>query len=667
MQFRIPRSVGARIAAMVLLLGSVALAGAGTTFWVMEAQKQSVAELTRAEESRPLIERMRAAIYAVVMESRGLYIAANRQQAERFAAGLQRHLRDMQQDWQALKTRLPASVVAEAVALEPAVAQFTRLRQELAVAGVEQGREAADRLGNNDANRAAREAFNRGLDALNTATTAALAAQEAEIASTARRVSLLLLGVTVLAVVLVLALVIWKVQQGVARPLRQLDSALRDMAEGKLDDVQLPPAGDDEVGHIAAAAAVFRGKLLEARRMEAEIAAERALKDRRQSAMDQHTQDFGGSISGVMQRLERSANGMRDTAKEMGSAAGQTQQRSSATADGAAESSKALSTVASAAEQLSASVSEIARQVTRAADAARDAVGQANTTDMKVAGLAEAAARIGDVVRMITDIAGQTNLLALNATIEAARAGEAGKGFAVVAGEVKALASQTARATEEISEQINAIRLATGDAVQAVREVTGAIGRVDEVATVIAAAVEQQGAATQEIVASVQRVARATEDATQAMREVSEVAANTGELSREVMTTADEVGGVAATLRAEVDHFLHAMTHAGADERRRYERVACNGTRARVAHDARGLQGEFAVVDISRGGVALACDWVVERGEDVSLQLPGAEGPILGRVVRSGEAMAIAFRQDPTTLERIDRALARLSPRRRAA
>jgi methyl-accepting chemotaxis protein len=610
---------------------------------------------------------MRAAIYAVVMESRGLYIASDRRQAERFAAGLNRHLAQMQQDWQALKQSLPAGTVAQAAALEPAVEQFARLRRELAAAGVEQGREAADRIGNNDANRTVREAFNTGLDALNTAIIEAVAAEVAQIAERGRRMSLLLLGITLAAVLAVLGFAIWRVRRDVSLPLRQLDGALRDMADGKLDALELPPNGDDEVGHIAAAARVFQARLLEARRLEQEMEAERAAKDRRQAAMDRHTQDFGGSISAVMQRLERSANGMRDTAKAMGSAAEQTRQRSSTTADSAAESSQALSTVAAAAEQLSASVAEITRQVTRAAEAAADAVGQTGATDAKVAGLAEAASRIGAVVRIITDIAGQTNLLALNATIEAARAGEAGKGFAVVAGEVKALAAQTARATEEIAGQVNAIQAATGEAVQAVRDVGGAIGRVDEVATAIAAAVEQQGAATQEIVASVQRVARGTEDATHAMREVSDVAANTGGLSQAVMTTADDVGGVAATLRAEVDHFLHAMSHASAAERRRYERIDGGGMRARLRQDSQGREVGCVLQDISRGGVAVACDLALEPGEDVSLMLSGAEAPIAGRVVRGGDTLAIAFRQDPATLQRVDRALALVASQRKAA
>ncbi|WP_368044677.1 methyl-accepting chemotaxis protein [Sabulicella glaciei] len=214
-------------------------------------------------------------------------------------------------------------------------------------------------------------------------------------------------------------------------------------------------------------------------------------------------------------------------------------------------------------EELSASVGEVSHQVAKAACAARDAVARAQATDATVSGLSEAAARIGEVVRMIGDIAGQTNLLALNATIEAARAGEAGKGFAVVASEVKTLAAQTAKAMEEISAQIAAVRGATEEAVGAVREVTAAIGRVDETAAAIAAAVEQQGAATRAIAASVQTVARTTEEATHAMREVAEVAEGAGASGRSVLSAAEDVARISGTLWEEVDRFLSAVRSDG--------------------------------------------------------------------------------------------------------
>ena len=221
---------------------------------------------------------------------------------------------------------------------------------------------------------------------------------------------------------------------------------------------------------------------------------------------------------------------------------------------------------------MSSSINEISQQVGRATQAASAAAERASVTDTKVGGMAAAADRVGDVVKLITDIANRTNLLALNATVEAARAGEAGKGFAVVAGEVKALATQTAKATDEIGAQIGAIRTATGQAVAAVRDVTTAIGEVNEVATAIAAAVEEQAAATREIAASVQTVTTATQDATRAMQEVSSISELTDASSAKVLSSAD-VGRDAETMRGEVMEFLAAMAKTDDEDRRRSEYV----------------------------------------------------------------------------------------------
>jgi methyl-accepting chemotaxis protein len=222
---------------------------------------------------------------------------------------------------------------------------------------------------------------------------------------------------------------------------------------------------------------------------------------------------------------------------------------------------------------MSSSINEISQQVGRATQAASAAAERASVTDTKVGGMAAAADRVGDVVKLITDIANRTNLLALNATIEAARAGEAGKGFAVVAGEVKALATQTAKATDEIGAQIGAIRTATGQAVAAVRDVTTAIGEVNEVATAIAAAVEEQAAATREIGASVQTVTTATQDATRAMQEVSSISELTDASSAKVLSGAADVGRDAETMRGEVMEFLAAMAKTDDEDRRRSEYV----------------------------------------------------------------------------------------------
>jgi methyl-accepting chemotaxis protein len=352
----------------------------------------------------------------------------------------------------------------------------------------------------------------------------------------------------------------------ISRPIVAMTRTMSRLAAGDTDVVIPAIQRRDEIGQIAKAVEVFKQSAIENHALTAAKAQEQAIRDRRQAAMDRHTQEFGASVSGVMASMMQSAVDMRTAASDMTEAAKRTRDSASNAVGNAGVSSNNLNSVAVSAEEMAASSREISKQVAQVTAVVRDAVESATETDSKVASLADAADRIGDVARLITDIAGQTNLLALNATIEAARAGDAGKGFAVVAGEVKALAAQTARATEQIGAQIGAIRAATGEAVGAVRKVGVAIGQVDSVASAIAAAVEQQAAASQEISGNVQNVSRATGEAAQAMEQVLAIAGQTDAASQSVLAAADEVGRTAETLRVEVDGFVSAMAEDEADE-----------------------------------------------------------------------------------------------------
>ena len=450
------------------------------------------------------------------------------------------------------------------------------------------------------------------------------------------------------------------VQRGAINPLRALTATMRRLADHDLGAEIGGLTRGDEVGGMARAVSVFKDNMIRADALTAAKVQEQAARDRRQAAIETHTKDFGASISGVMQSLTQSANQMKATAEEMSLAARRSMHSSSDAVDGASASARDLNAVAVAAEQMAASISEISRQVSYVTTAVRTAVDRASETDSKVAGLAAAADRIGDVVRLISQIASQTNLLALNATIEAARAGDAGKGFAVVAGEVKALAAQTALATNQISTQIVAIGAATNEAVDAVREVGLAIGQVESVANAIAAAVEQQSAATQEISSNVQNVTVATTTSVTAIEVVSSIATQTDTMSRSVLTAADEVGRTADTLRVEVNDFLLAMKQSEGQDRRTYERVSGGGALAFVT--IQGAEEVRAQIrDISCGGVALLCAAEAPPGTDVKVRLPACDA-VCGRVVRSGNGvLVVAFRQDAATTTLLDHAIKSLT------
>jgi methyl-accepting chemotaxis protein len=226
------------------------------------------------------------------------------------------------------------------------------------------------------------------------------------------------------------------------------------------------------------------------------------------------------------------------------------------------EASSNVQTVASAGEELSASIQEISRQLSQATQITGEAVTMAGQTDDQVQGLVKAVEKIGDVVRLISDIAGQTNLLALNATIEAARAGEAGKGFAVVASEVKSLATQTAKATEEITGQIQAIQNATQGSVDSIRAITGVIGKINEISSSISAAVEEQGSATQEIARNVQQAAAGTQEVANNVQGVNASADETGTAAGQVLSAAEQLARQSDALRGDVSRFLEGIRAA---------------------------------------------------------------------------------------------------------
>jgi methyl-accepting chemotaxis protein len=312
----------------------------------------------------------------------------------------------------------------------------------------------------------------------------------------------------------------------------------------------------DEIGDMAQAIVVFKENGIANERMQAERNEAQAERNRRQQQVEDLIREFErligelvGSLSSSSTELEASANTLTTTAESTG--------KTSVTVAGASqEASRNMQAVAAATEEITSSVGEIGRQVHEASRIASEAVRQAERTDGNIAALSQAATRIGDVIKLITAVAEQTNLLALNATIEAARAGEAGRGFAVVASEVKALAAQTAKATDEISTQIASMQQATQDSVSSVKEIGKTITSISEISSTIAAAVEEQGAATQEIARSVQQAAELTGTVASNISDVSRGAGETGASSSQVLSAAQMLSSDSARLKIEVQKFL---------------------------------------------------------------------------------------------------------------
>ena len=343
----------------------------------------------------------------------------------------------------------------------------------------------------------------------------------------------------------------------ITRPISRLTLVMREIADGNTDIAVSGQNGTDEVADMARAVQVFKDNAVEKRQLEEAQSAtqQRASEEKRQTVREMADR-FELKVKKVVEGVSSAATEMQVTAQQMSATAEQTSRQSANVATASEQAAANVQTVAATAEELSASIAEIGRQVMQSAKIAQNAVTEAESTNATVLGLSEAATKIGDVVKLINDIAGQTNLLALNATIEAARAGEAGKGFAVVAQEVKNLANQTARATEEISQQITSVQEETNDAVGAIEKIRAIIGEVNEIATTISSAVEEQGISTQEIARNVQQAARGTQDVNQNIESVSKAVGETGTAAGQVLSASQEMARQAEGLRREVERFL---------------------------------------------------------------------------------------------------------------
>ena len=350
---------------------------------------------------------------------------------------------------------------------------------------------------------------------------------------------------------------------GVSRPIRGVTRAMEELAAGNLDAAIPGDQRRDEIGTMLRAVHAFKAVMVEADRLRADQETQkRTAEDQRREMMMELANQFETRVGGIVENVAAASTQLQTTAQAMASVSEETSRQSATVAAASEQATQNVQTVASATEELSASISEISQQVTRTTTMIADSVRQANLSNEEVRRLTAAAEKIGDVVKMISDIAGQTNLLALNATIEAARAGDAGRGFAVVASEVKALAAQTAHATEEIASQVKAIQDGTQSSARMIEGIVSTIGLVNSTAASIAAAVEQQGAATQEISRNIIQASQGTQEVTANMTGVSDASQQTGAAASQVLSSAVELSRNSEALQVQVEYFLQEVRAA---------------------------------------------------------------------------------------------------------
>jgi methyl-accepting chemotaxis protein len=366
-----------------------------------------------------------------------------------------------------------------------------------------------------------------------------------------------LLGLAVLGIAIICGSIAWLLGRSISKPLGELGARMQAIAEGELDG-DIPGIGrGDEVGAMAATVQIFKDNAVRIRGLEqAEAENQKRMAAERRAAMESLANDFERSVSGIVRSVSSAATGMQGTAQSMTATASDASARAATVSAASESASNNVGTVAAAAEELSSSVAEISRQVSRSSEISSQAVQDAQRTNGIVQALSTGAEKIGEVVKLIHSIAAQTNLLALNATIEAARAGESGRGFAVVASEVKALANQTAKATEEISAQVAAMQASTSDAVASIGGIGETIARMSEITTSIATAIDQQGGATREIARNIQQVAAGSSEINANIGSVTTAAAATGKAASDVLGNAKELDNQSGMLRNAVDQFL---------------------------------------------------------------------------------------------------------------
>lgn len=367
---------------------------------------------------------------------------------------------------------------------------------------------------------------------------------------------MLLNGVLLLALAL---FVFWFTRYRIVRPLDSLGGVMGHLAKGD-KSVAVPLVGkSDEIGDMARAVEVFKDSMIRADHLEAQKrAADQALLERAQRR-ERMTDEFGAHSTRLLAAVNDAVEQVRQNVNALLAVAEETGRQAQSVTTSAGEASSNVQAVATATAQLSASGRDISQSVSRSAGITRTAVSGIDNLSTTMGALDQAAVKIGEIVTLIGEIAAQTNLLALNASIEAQRAGEAGRGFSVVANEVKALAGQTARATDEIAEQVHAIQKTTSDAVAALRSVGATILEADEVVSTIASAVQEQNAATDSIVRNINEAARGNQEVSGAIAEVSAAAEHTGAMASRMVTVTESLRAEADTMRSEVETFLVAV------------------------------------------------------------------------------------------------------------
>jgi len=548
-------SIATKLYAVCALLATLTVALAAVVAWNGHRHAALITEFESAFRGGQQVGRINALIYAVLMETRGIYLAADDAAAKDHATGLAGFTSQFDEVMQEWERHVRSDDAERFQDLSGRVRIFRDYRGKLAAQVGQDGLKAARQWVQFDDHVTAHDVLSRDLHVLSAIYDRRADQTYKEVERLTQQSAWLMTVLGGLAVLLAAA-GIYTVRRFVARPLGRIARLTERVAAGQLQQTVPYVSRQDEVGALARSIEVFQETMRRNEALGRTVREEGEDRARRQEVRAAEIKRFGAEIETTLAELLALSGRMRSASGALTTAADKAADRTAGAAAASSDASDNVRDIASAADELAVSVKEIERQIAQSHTIAAKAVDEAESTNAAVKALNEAAGRIGHVVSLITDIAEQTNLLALNATIEAARAGDAGRGFAIVASEVKALAGQTAKATEDIAAQITGMQKATTRSIAALGAIERTIRDIGAISNTIGAAVTQQGAATQEIARSVEVAARRTTDTAGEVGRVGEATDATRTNAASVQSVAEDLGTVAARVRAQVDQFF---------------------------------------------------------------------------------------------------------------